>query len=209
MTRASSTHALLLQYRQLQQEGRAEEAIAVRNQVVERNLGLVGHMMRHLAMPDVERDDQLQEGRCALIRAAERFDPERGFQFSTYASSAIYHALIRLRTATYAQHEAEKTNKEKLLEGTTAPGTEETRVSKAASAIREILESGVAGLTEDEATVIRERFGFDGCGDRRGRWHRQRSLREIGDDMGLSYERVRQLQESALAKFDLTLGAPT
>jgi RNA polymerase sigma factor (sigma-70 family) len=140
----------------------------------------------------------LQAKACALIRAAERFDPKRGFQFSTYASSAVYHTLTRLRTAAYAQHETERTKKEKLLEGTTAQRTEDTTMSKAATAIRQVLESSVAGLTEDEAVVIRERFGFDGCGDRRGRWRRQRSLRESGEDMGLSYERARQLQESAL-----------
>jgi RNA polymerase primary sigma factor len=201
MREGASTQELLLQYGQLQQQGRTDEATQVRNAVVEQNLKLVNNMMRRVGLPDVDRADAEQEGRCALIRAVEKFDPGRGFKFSTYASRAIYHALLHLRTRTYKRHERIRTNMDGVLDQTIAAADrEDTPVSKQAKALRDILEGGGAGLTTEEAAVIRERFGFEGCGDRRGRWHRQPCLREIGEDMGLSYERVRQLQEAALMK---------
>lgn len=75
---------------------------AARNALVEANLGLVYDMARHFWTRDVatERRDLEQCGVLGLMEAAERFDPERGVRFSTYAWQWIRQAMSRAaRTA--------------------------------------------------------------------------------------------------------------
>ena len=65
-----------------------------KDQFVRANLRLVVTMARRynraLPLPDL-----IQEGNIGLMKAVDRFDPERGFRFSTYASWWIRHAISR------------------------------------------------------------------------------------------------------------------
>lgn len=56
---------------------------------VTRNLGLVHWWVNRLGLTGTLADDAISAGTMALARAAASFDPERGFQFSTYAVVAI------------------------------------------------------------------------------------------------------------------------
>ena len=58
-----------------------------RNQMVEANVALVAHVARRLRPPDspIPHVDLVQEGVLGLMQAVERFDPDRGHRFSTYA----------------------------------------------------------------------------------------------------------------------------
>ena len=74
----------------------AAEALAARNRLVEANLGLD----RYIAYPlskkaGVDPDDLIQAGSLGLMRAAEKFDPDRGVRFSTYACRWIKQAIGR------------------------------------------------------------------------------------------------------------------
>jgi RNA polymerase sigma factor (sigma-70 family) len=76
----------------------ADEAarIAARNRLAEDNLGLVRYTVVRMGLGHRhDLDDLEQEGRIALMRAAESFDPARGFAFSTYAVWAIRRCLVR------------------------------------------------------------------------------------------------------------------
>jgi RNA polymerase primary sigma factor len=68
---------------------------AARERMVEANLRLVIHVARGWAGRGVPLGDLIQEGTIGLMRAAERFDPERGFKFSTYAVWWIRSAISR------------------------------------------------------------------------------------------------------------------
>jgi DNA-directed RNA polymerase specialized sigma24 family protein len=62
--------------------------------LVEGHEGLVRSVMRRLALPPtVERDDLVQEGRMALLRAAKKYEAGRGFAFASYAGRAIWQAM--------------------------------------------------------------------------------------------------------------------
>jgi RNA polymerase sigma factor (sigma-70 family) len=67
-----------------------------RNELVERNLRLVFDLARR-TRPRDEHDlfDRVQAGAAGLVRAAEKFDPDRGFRFSTYATWWIKQAISR------------------------------------------------------------------------------------------------------------------
>ena len=70
-----------------------------RDQLVRHNLALVAFSWRqhhsHLSADDAATADALQEGALNLLRAAEKFDPARGYRFSTYASFWIHRGLRR------------------------------------------------------------------------------------------------------------------
>jgi RNA polymerase primary sigma factor len=69
-----------------------------RNELVERNLRLVVDLARK-SRPRDEHDlfDRIQAGSTGLIRAAEKFDPDKGFRFSTYATWWVRQAITRER----------------------------------------------------------------------------------------------------------------
>jgi RNA polymerase primary sigma factor len=70
-----------------------------RNELVERNVGLVKCMVRYLSLRHpsfpVHRDDLFQSGIFGLMRAADKFSPDAGTRFSTYASKWIRQAVFR------------------------------------------------------------------------------------------------------------------
>lgn len=62
------------------------EPLTVEQQVmVEANTGLVGFVLNRRRTPPEEWDDAFQDGLLGLMRATQKFDPDRGFKFSTYA----------------------------------------------------------------------------------------------------------------------------
>ena len=76
--------------------GLAARWVAKRNAFIEAHVGLVRHVVnRHGWSAGVSRDDLIQEGLLAMCRAVERFDPDRGARFSSYAVPVIRHAIAQ------------------------------------------------------------------------------------------------------------------
>ncbi|MBP6104567.1 MAG: sigma-70 family RNA polymerase sigma factor [Gammaproteobacteria bacterium] len=76
-------------YGRLSQQG----DIAARHRMIESNLRLVVKMARRYLKSGIPLSDLIAEGNVGLMRAADKFDPERGFRFSTYSSFWIQQSI--------------------------------------------------------------------------------------------------------------------
>jgi RNA polymerase sigma factor (sigma-70 family) len=174
----------------------ANRWIIMRDHLVERNLGLVYSMMAKFGLRDLDHDELRSEAMFALVRAVEGFNPWRGFQFSTYACNAIVRALIhvarktnRYRLRFPMEHESWHENVERV----------DPELELHGDRLHRALDENLGGLTDREALVIGWRYPMDGG--------MGLTLGEVGDAIGLSKERVRQIQRNALAKLRQVLSA--
>ncbi len=158
------------------------------------NMALVVAMVRRMRTESVDFGDLVSEGNLALLHAVDKFDFSRGFKFSTYACSAIMRAFSKLVTkaGTYRQrfpssYEPEMERSDEL---------ERRHIYEhdlALEDLHRVLFLNGADLTEVERTVLGERFGLAGH-------DHVHTLHEVSKLVLLSKERVRQVQNVAMAK---------
>jgi RNA polymerase sigma factor (sigma-70 family) len=161
----------------------------IRDHLVERNLGLVYTMMTGFRSRELDVDELRSEAMLALVRAVEGFNPWRGFKFSTYACNAIVRALIHLSRRTKKYRMRFPVGHEAWLE---RASVEDPTKELYADRLRTALYSNLGELTDREALVIGWRFPLHGGFSL--------TLGQVGEAIGLSKERVRQIQERALSK---------
>lgn len=136
-------------------------------------------------------EELVSEGDATLIRAIALFDPSRGFRFSTYATYAIRRRLARYITSSQHLHATP-------VDFRDAPPILDHRrwtlpYEQSMEAGVQWLESALYKLSQRERYIIRCRFGW-------GREFEPRTLQQIADELGISRERVRQLETKALKK---------
>jgi len=171
------------------------QAKGVREQLAKANLRLVVSVAGKLSISRDEFDEFVAEGNSILLYALDKFDYSRGYRFSTYLTHAIQRHLYRLidrrRKRAQREHvsEAAVMAQEPMVEtDPTEPTDEEIKVA-AAAVISRIDEA----LDERERVIVRGRFGLDDSGE-------SRTYRDLGEQLGLSKERVRQLLQQSLVK---------
>ena len=138
----------------------------------------------------------ISDGNMSLIRAAEKFDFARGNKFSTYASWAIMKNFARTIPNEYRQRDRFRTSHDELFDMTQEkranPTLEENLQQDRVSKIHRVLQR----LDERERQIIVGRFGLD---------HSQEplTLKQVGAELGVTKERIRQIEARALNKLRL------
>ncbi len=170
----------------------AESEVA-RRQLVESNLRLVASIARKFSKSMNDFEDLLSEGNAILLYAIDKFDFGRGFRFSTYATHAIQRHFFRVIQRMQRKRRFEVDSPSEMLLKTLAAPAIETQATGPALT-PEMLRQMSKLLDERERRIIEERFGL------RTKNSSEKTLKVLSDEMGLSKERVRQLQHRALAK---------
>ena len=171
------------------------EAEEVREELAKANLRLVVSVAGKVSISRDEFDEFVAEGNGILLYAIDKFDYSRGYRFSTYLTHAVQRHLYRLidrrRKRAQREHacEAELMAQEPMIETDPSEAIEDEIKVAAAAVISKIDDT----LDERERVIVRGRFGLD---DSEG----SKTFRELGEQLGLSKERVRQLLLRSLEK---------
>ena len=164
-----------------------------RDWIVKSNMRLVISIVKKFVNPQNGFDDLLSDGIVALIRAVDKFDVGMGFRFSTYATQVV-------RRSTYRSVMEKQTDRQRSAGSIHENGIDISDDQKESSMseqrwheLRARLSLMLGHLDRREKFIIRARFSLGG--------HRRiQTLQRLADKLGVSKERIRQLEKRALEK---------
>lgn len=167
----------------------------LRAYLVRRNLGLAYNAIGRFHSYRIDSDDLLSDALFALTRAVDRFNPWRGFRFSTYAYNAITRSLMRR-----VRQERKYRQLFHMRYGAVpdvAEGLPDFQAEVYMERLKRVLDRNLGNLSHLESQILAQRFQADP--------KVRPSLQKVGATIGLSKERVRQIQKGAIRKLRVAL----
>ncbi len=169
------------------------QIVELKNRLVRSNLRLVVSIAKKRVSPADSFFDLVSDGNMSLIRAVEKFDYARGNKFSTYASWAIMKNYARTIPNEHKQRDRFRAADTELLQAATDTRADEHRQRIAERDRLQQVEQFLDRLDSREQTIIIRRYGLD-------HEHEPQTLKEVGSALGVTKERVRQIEAKALEK---------
>lgn len=168
-------------------------ALAIRDHIVQANMRLVMSIVKKFVTPQQAFDELLSDGILTLMQAIEKFDYDRGFRFSTYAYRSI--ARNAYRCVTSAQKEEARFTRDAedwAFEQESGRSGSSSRDQMWAN-LHDLTASLLGKLDRRERFIVRSRYAL-------GAHRRVRTFQDIANKLGVSKERVRQLEQRAVCK---------
>ena len=180
----------------LRQMGRVEgwlaEAETVKAILITSNLRLVVSIAKKFVDASNSFEELVGEGNVALMRSVEKFNFELGNRFSTYATYAIQRHFFRL-SHKGRQQRSRFVADDASLHRRAAPEPSTAYCSSGQiDLLKNLFATFFSALEPREQQIVSARFGFDG--------QAPRTFRELGIEMGVCKERIRQIQSRAMEK---------
>jgi RNA polymerase sigma factor (sigma-70 family) len=170
-----------------------EDGNNAKNALIRFNLRLVVSIARKHRSPTTNFFEMISDGNMTLIRAIEGFDFRRGTKFSTYATWALMRSYARSVPKEGVHQSRFQTGTDEVLidsaDERTSIAEDERRSMDQRAAIEAILDQ----LNEREQEAISLRFALKGYAE-------PLTLEQIGDRLGVSKERTRQIINAGLEK---------
>jgi RNA polymerase sigma factor (sigma-70 family) len=205
-------------------DANADVRSAARAALVQANLWIVPIIVRRYYRQGSGFEDLVAEGNLGLYRALERFDPTRGLRFSTYAKWWVTHAVTASMAANaypvrLPRRVAQQIARDRRLDGATPsiePPLAESYDAETddraddASLLQpdvalllkqglRLLRCALDELPERERVVIEGRYGLNG--------QTERTLQDLGAQLGMSAEGVRKIQLAAMERLKRKLAS--
>lgn len=175
-----------------------DQTVATKNEIIRANLRLVVSIAKRHVGPTDNFFELVSDGNISLIRAVEKFDFARGNKFSTYASWAIMKNYARTIPSEHRHHDRFRTSYAEMFATAQDDHVDQYWQEAAQLLRRSQVEKILQRLDEREQQIIITRFGLGFGLDDQGR--EPRTLKQVGAEMGVTKERVRQIEARALGK---------
>jgi RNA polymerase primary sigma factor len=170
-----------------------EEAVATKNQIIRANLRLVVSIAKRHVGPVENFFELVSDGNISLMRAVEKFDYSRGYKFSTYASWAIMKNFARTIPDEHRYRDRFRTSNSEMFGSTPDDRSDQFEQESSQSQRQWQVEKILERLDPREQTIIRRRFGLQ-------RGQEPLTLKQVGAELGVTKERIRQIEARALGK---------